>query len=189
MFSPTDFASTSNEPRLAAWDTEAQNPYSCNADPQWGPTFLAKYVSKSTKIGGCPGEPDINTTGASNLTNRTSYWYSMSLVYKPEEVQFPGTYIGPLTPQTPQKIRPVRARIIRVRSSSMCSPNDMRVSAKISSGYWWSCLLFWAGMGITPAVVRCLAPNHRRRCPTGWQEREGGRSEISYRAVKRLPES
>jgi prepilin-type N-terminal cleavage/methylation domain-containing protein len=96
------------EPRLASWDTEAQNPYSCNADPQWGPTFLAKYVGKSTKIGGCPGEPDVNTTGSAFTSKRTSYWYSMSLVYKPEEVQFPGTFIGPLTPQTPQKLTSVR---------------------------------------------------------------------------------
>jgi len=96
------------QPRLASWDTEAQNPYSCNADEKYGPTFLAKYVGKSTKIAGCPGEPDVNTAGADYTTKRTSYWYSMSLVYKPEEVQFPGTYIGLSTPQTPQKISSVR---------------------------------------------------------------------------------
>ena len=95
------------EPRLASWDTEAQNPYSCNSDEKWGPTFLAKYVGKSTKIGGCPGEPDVNTTGSDATSKRTSYWYPMSLVYKPEEVLFAGN-IGPLTAQTPQKLTAVR---------------------------------------------------------------------------------
>jgi prepilin-type N-terminal cleavage/methylation domain-containing protein len=95
------------EPRLASWDTEAQNPYSCNSDPQWGPTFLAKYVGGSKQIGGCPGEPKISDTGSNNLANRTSYWYPMSLVYKPEEVTFAGN-ISNTTPQTPQKLTSVR---------------------------------------------------------------------------------
>jgi prepilin-type N-terminal cleavage/methylation domain-containing protein len=98
------------EPRLASWDTEAQNPYSCNSDPQWGPTFLAKYVGNSKQIGGCPGEPKINDTGSNNLANRTSYWYPMSLVYRPEEVMFAGNISStpPATPQTPQKLTRVR---------------------------------------------------------------------------------
>ena len=95
------------QPRLASWDTEAQNPYSCNSDLQYGPTFLAKYVGNSKQIGGCPGEPKINDTGANNLANRTSYWYPMSLVYKPEEVTFAGN-ISNTTPQTPQKLTAVR---------------------------------------------------------------------------------
>jgi prepilin-type N-terminal cleavage/methylation domain-containing protein/prepilin-type processing-associated H-X9-DG protein len=100
-------------PRLASWDTEAKNPYSCNSDPQYGPTFLAKYVGNSKQVGGCPGEPKINDTGSSNLANRTSYWYPMSLVYKPEEVTFAGNISsGPpesaATPQTPQKLTHVR---------------------------------------------------------------------------------
>jgi prepilin-type N-terminal cleavage/methylation domain-containing protein len=103
-------------PRLASWDTEAQNPYSCNADPQYGPTFLAQYVSNSTKIGGCPGEPDVKTTGADFTNKRTSYWYSMSLVYKPEEVWNPsGSGITlPSTPQTPQKLASVRHPISKI---------------------------------------------------------------------------
>ena len=95
------------EPRLASWDTDAQNPYSCNSDVQYGPTFLAKYVGNSKQIGGCPGEPKINDTGSNNLANRTSYWYPMSLVYKPEEVTFAGN-ISSTTPQTPQKLTRVR---------------------------------------------------------------------------------
>jgi type II secretory pathway pseudopilin PulG len=95
------------QPRLASWDTEAQNPYSCNSDPQYGPTFLAKYVGNSKQIGGCPGEPNISDTGTNNLANRTSYWYPMSLVYKPEEVTFAGN-ISNTTPQTPQKLTAVR---------------------------------------------------------------------------------
>src|SRR6185436_21160859 len=31
-------------PGLASWDPVAQNPYSCNQDPNNGPVFLAKYV-------------------------------------------------------------------------------------------------------------------------------------------------
>src|SRR3954447_10816217 len=95
------------EPRLASWDTEAKNPYSCNGDPQFGPTFLAKYVGNSKQIGGCPGEPKVGETGVNNLANRTSYWYPMSLVYTPDEVRFAGN-IGPTTPQTPQKLTAVR---------------------------------------------------------------------------------
>ena len=103
-------------PRLAAWDTEAQNPYSCNADEKYGPTFLAKYVSKSTKIAGCPGEPNVNTTGTTNLSNRTSYQYPMSLVYKPEEVAFPSMsgITGNTVPQTPQKIANVRHQASKI---------------------------------------------------------------------------
>src|SRR5438552_656686 len=103
-------------PRLAAWDTEAQNPYSCNADEQWGPTFLAKYVTKSTKIAGCPGEPDVQTTGTSFASKRTSYQYPMSLVYKPEEVQFPSMsgITGNAAPQTPQKLANVRHQASKI---------------------------------------------------------------------------
>ena len=38
----------------------------------------------------------------------------MSLVYKPEEVQFAGTLIGPTTPQTPQKLASVRHPISKI---------------------------------------------------------------------------
>jgi prepilin-type N-terminal cleavage/methylation domain-containing protein len=93
---------------LAAWDTEARNPYSCNQDENNGPTWLAKYVGKSKKIPGCPAEPDVKDTGQSATNNRTNYWYPMSLVYKPEEI-YNAANINPLiTIQTCQKITQVR---------------------------------------------------------------------------------
>src|SRR5438105_4201516 len=46
--------STKPKAGLAAWDTEARNPYSCNQDENNGPTWLAKYVGKSRRIPGCP---------------------------------------------------------------------------------------------------------------------------------------
>ncbi|CAN5554164.1 hypothetical protein BH09PLA1_BH09PLA1_18300 [soil metagenome] len=101
--------------RLASWDTEARNPYSCNQDEKSGPTWLAKYVGKSKKIGGCPAEPDVKDTGQAATTNRTNYWYPLSLVYRPEQIFDPTTisYIDfatapPGTMQTPQKITQVR---------------------------------------------------------------------------------
>lgn len=102
------FVGTTYTPGLARWDTEAGNPYSCNSDPQYGPTFLAKYVGNSTSIGGCPAEPKIGQTGSGYTFVRTSYWYPMSLVYKPEEVFNPSAFIGPATVQTPQKLSAVR---------------------------------------------------------------------------------
>ena len=94
--------------RLANYDTDAFNPYSCNQDEQSGPTFLAKYVSKSKKIPACPAEPNIEDTGTSYTSFRTGYWYPMSLVYTPHEI-WSGT--GPLlngNPQKPQKLVKVK---------------------------------------------------------------------------------
>ena len=102
------FVGTTYTPGLARWDTEAGNPYSCNQDLTAGPTFLAKYVGNSTSIGGCPAEPKIGQTGSAYTFQRTSYWYPMSLVYKPEEVFNPAAFIGPATVQTPQKLSAVR---------------------------------------------------------------------------------
>ena len=95
-------------PALASWDMNAQNPYSCNQDIKNGPTFLAKYVGNSKKIPGCPEEPEVKDTGLDYTNYRTSYWYPMSLVYKPEQIFQPAASIGPTTVQTPQKITAVR---------------------------------------------------------------------------------
>jgi prepilin-type N-terminal cleavage/methylation domain-containing protein len=102
--------------RLAAWDTEARNPYSCNQDENNGPIWLAKYVGKSKKIPGCPAEPDVKDTGLANTSNRTNYWYPLSLVYRPDQIRDPVAFISfvdaatdpPSTTQTPQKISAVR---------------------------------------------------------------------------------
>jgi prepilin-type processing-associated H-X9-DG protein len=93
---------------LASWDTNAQNPYSCNQDLNSGPTFLAKYVSNSTKIPACPEEPEIKETGSDFSNYRTSYWYPMSLVYRPDQIFNPSAFIGPATDQVPQKLTAVR---------------------------------------------------------------------------------
>jgi len=93
---------------LAAWDTEARNPYSCNQDEDNGPIWLAKYVSKSKKIAGCPAEPDVKDTGYDNTTNRTNYWYPLSLVYKPEEMITPAGPYNPTFIQTCMKLTQVR---------------------------------------------------------------------------------
>jgi hypothetical protein len=100
-------------PRLASWDTEVQNPYSCNQDPNNGPIWLAKYVANSKKIPACPEEPGIKDSGMAATNYRTSYQYPMSLVYKPEEI-FNAANIGPTTVQTPQKITAVRHPLEKV---------------------------------------------------------------------------
>lgn len=93
---------------LATWDSAARNPYSCNQDEASGPTFLAKYVGKSKRIPGCPANPDsVKDTGFDASTNRSNYWYPMSLVYKPEEL-YTGNINYDLTFQTPQKITAVK---------------------------------------------------------------------------------
>ena len=94
-------------PGTASWDTNAMNPYSCNQDEKSGPTFLAKYVSKSKKIPACPAELEIKDTGSDYRNYRTGYWYPMSLVYTPEQIWQPQT-IGPTTVQTPQKLTRVK---------------------------------------------------------------------------------
>jgi prepilin-type N-terminal cleavage/methylation domain-containing protein len=102
--------------RLAAWDTESRNPYSCNQDENNGPTWLAKYVGKSRKIPGCPSEPDVKDKGLAATNLRTNYWYPLSLVYRPEQLFDPQASINftdfasdpPGTRQTPQKITQVR---------------------------------------------------------------------------------
>src|SRR4051812_12528188 len=81
--------------RLAAWDTESRNPYSCNQDEDNGPIWLAKYVGKSKKIPGCPSQPVVKDTGLANTNIRTNYWYPLSLVYKPDQIFDPAVYIGP----------------------------------------------------------------------------------------------
>jgi prepilin-type N-terminal cleavage/methylation domain-containing protein len=91
---------------LAAWDTESRNPYSCNQDENNGPTWLAKYVGKSKKIGGCPAEPNVKDTGLKNTDNRTNYWYPMSLVYTPDDIKL--TNIGPTAWQECMKITQIR---------------------------------------------------------------------------------
>ena len=102
---------------LAMWDSQARNPYSCNQDEDNGPIWLAKYVSKSKRIAGCPAEPDVSDKGYNATTNRTNYWYPWSLVYRPDQI-FNATLIAginkdfPTDPpgitQTPQKLTQIR---------------------------------------------------------------------------------
>jgi prepilin-type N-terminal cleavage/methylation domain-containing protein len=94
--------------RLANYDTDAFNPYSCNQDEQSGPTFLAKYVSKSKKIPACPEELNISDKGTSYTSYRTGYWYPMSLVYTPLEIWLGTGPSIPGNPQKPQKISKVK---------------------------------------------------------------------------------
>jgi prepilin-type N-terminal cleavage/methylation domain-containing protein len=96
-------------PRLAAWDTESRNPYSCNQDEENGPVWLAKYVGNSKKIPGCPSEPDVKDKGLGATNLRTNYWYPLSLVYTPWEIWNPAARISDITTkQTCMKITQVR---------------------------------------------------------------------------------
>jgi len=94
--------------RLANYDTDAFNPYACNQDEQSGPTFLAKYVSRSKKIPACPAELEIKDTGTSYTSYRTGYWYPMSLVYTPAEIWLGTGPNIPGNPQKPQKLTKVK---------------------------------------------------------------------------------
>jgi prepilin-type N-terminal cleavage/methylation domain-containing protein len=95
--------------KLANYDTDAFNPYSCNQDPESGPTYLAKYVNNSKKIPACPGAfEEIKDTGTGHLAARTNYLYPMSLVYEPLQI-WNGTAANPTPPpQTPQKLVKVK---------------------------------------------------------------------------------
>src|SRR3954453_18288815 len=73
--------------RLANYDADAFNPYSCNQDDLMGPTFLAKYVRGSKQIPCCPEEPFLQAKGSFYPNNyHTGYWYPLSLVYNPMEI-------------------------------------------------------------------------------------------------------
>jgi prepilin-type N-terminal cleavage/methylation domain-containing protein len=98
---------------LATWDSAAGNPYSLNQDPKNGPIFLAKYAGNSRKLPTCPAAPtDVSDTGFAATTNRTNYWYPMSLVYTPLEIfNATSSMLGNLPSskvQTPQKLSAVR---------------------------------------------------------------------------------
>jgi len=68
------------------YNPDAYNPYACNTDEDAGPTFLAKYVSKSKQIPACPEEPFLRPKGSFWPQNYWSgYWYPMSLVFTPQE--------------------------------------------------------------------------------------------------------
>jgi prepilin-type N-terminal cleavage/methylation domain-containing protein len=98
----------------ASWDTNAFNPYSCNQDEKSGPTYLAKYVSNSKKIPGCPGAfEEVKDTGTGYESYRTSYWYPMSLVYEPLQI-WDKTVPNPAVPQTPQKLVKVKYPVNKV---------------------------------------------------------------------------
>jgi prepilin-type N-terminal cleavage/methylation domain-containing protein/prepilin-type processing-associated H-X9-DG protein len=85
----------------ARYNPDAYNPYACNDDEQAGPTFLAKYVSKSKQVPACPEEPFLRARGSFWPNNYwTGFWYPMSLVYTPLEI-WQGT--GPNVPGNPQK--------------------------------------------------------------------------------------
>ncbi len=85
---------------LATYNPDAWNPYSCNGDESYGPTYLAKYVSKSEKIPYCPSDPmppkrvgsfytedPANPTRLDPNTNWwTSYWYPQSLFFNPIDI-------------------------------------------------------------------------------------------------------
>jgi prepilin-type N-terminal cleavage/methylation domain-containing protein len=96
----------------ARYNQDAYNPYACNDDDKTGPTFLAKYVSKSKKIPACPEEPFLRPKGSfwdpnmDEETKWTGYWYPWSLVYKPIDL-WTGV-VSDQTLQEPQKITKVK---------------------------------------------------------------------------------
>jgi len=95
--------------RLANYDPDAFNPYSCNQDEDMGPTFLSKYVAKSKKIPACPEEPFLQSKGSSYPANyHTGYWYPMSLVYTPMEIWTGSPSNNPPPPEAPQKLAKVK---------------------------------------------------------------------------------
>jgi hypothetical protein len=93
----------------ARYNPDAFNPYACNQDEQMGPTFLAKYVSKSKKIPACPEEPFLQALGSFWPNNyHTGYWYPMSIVYTPLEIWLGTGPSIPGNPQKPQKLSKVK---------------------------------------------------------------------------------
>jgi len=103
-------------PYSARYNPDAWNPYACNDDEKTGPTFLAKYVSKSKKIPACPEEPFLRAKGSfwdpnnDEGTRCTGYWYPWSLVYKPIDL-WGGVGSQPINDQTiqePQKLAKVK---------------------------------------------------------------------------------
>jgi prepilin-type N-terminal cleavage/methylation domain-containing protein len=101
---------------LAMYNPDAYNPYACNDDETLGPTFLAKYVSKSKKIPCCPEEPFLRAKGSffdpafPQETTWTGYWYPMSIVYTPDEIWDASTTSANFNniPQKPQKLGKVK---------------------------------------------------------------------------------
>jgi len=97
---------------LASYNPDAWNPYSCNDDEKAGPTYLAKYVSKSQKIPYCPSDPlPAKRVGSffdpndGNSDWWTSYWYPSSIVYNPIDI-WNGNVQG--IDQQPQKLVKVK---------------------------------------------------------------------------------
>jgi prepilin-type N-terminal cleavage/methylation domain-containing protein len=97
---------------LANYDPTAFNPYSCNSDENYGPTFLAKYVAKSTKVAYCPADPtpqkrvgSLFDTLDPNTDWWTSYWYPQTLYYDPITI-WNGNVNG--IPEQPQKLVKVK---------------------------------------------------------------------------------
>jgi prepilin-type N-terminal cleavage/methylation domain-containing protein len=99
-------------PYSARYNPDKWNPYACNDDPDSGPTFLAKYVSKSKSIPYCPSEPFKRSLASfydpndEERTYSTGYWYPWSLVYKPETLY--GGGVNDTTVQEPQKLSKVK---------------------------------------------------------------------------------
>jgi len=99
-------------PYSARYNPDTWNPYACNDDPDFGPTFLAKYVGKSKKIPFCPEEPFKRAKGSfwdpnnEENTYSSGYWYPLSLVYKPIDIW--NGAVNDQTLQQPQKITQVK---------------------------------------------------------------------------------
>jgi prepilin-type N-terminal cleavage/methylation domain-containing protein len=107
----------------ARYNPDAYNPYACNDDEKAGPTFLAKYVSKSKKIPACPEETFLRPVGSFWPNNYwTGYWYPMSLVYKPDDIW--SGVVTTSTIQEPQKLSkvkyPVNKAVIIDRKTYHC---------------------------------------------------------------------
>jgi len=94
---------------LAYYNPDAFNPYACNQDEQTGPTFLAKYVARSTWIPACPSEPFLRGPGSFWPNNTwTGYWYPMSLVWTPLDIWLGTGPSIPGNPEKPQKLSKVK---------------------------------------------------------------------------------
>jgi prepilin-type N-terminal cleavage/methylation domain-containing protein len=102
----------------ASWES-FPNPYSLNADPTRGGTFLAKYASAGD-VSRCPEVPERATAFAefNAATDRfpTNYWYPNSLLLSEQQIRSVWGFAGtpPLPPelkwpnQRPQKLSNVR---------------------------------------------------------------------------------
>lgn len=105
----------------AHWDPTEWNPYSVNKDPNHpSPKFLSKYVTGSGDIAFCTAvDRETLVIGdyyglAGRPKAQTTYWYPLSLILTPEQIQNVWGATGPAgaTPaypaQAPQKLSNVK---------------------------------------------------------------------------------